>query len=124
MRNHSTTQNLHFVIVPCLRRERVGGPLRQTWSSNAAETDAALTYARAQDVPISVRSGGHGISGNSTNDGGIVIHLEALDGVEVIDRERRLVRVGARSRRSSHRRNWPSAPATSATWDSCPVHTD
>ncbi|MFE2546892.1 LLM class flavin-dependent oxidoreductase [Actinacidiphila glaucinigra] len=66
--------------------------------SNAAETAAALTYARAQGVPLAVRSGGHGISGTSTNDGGVVIHLGSLNGVEVIDRERRLVRVGAGAR--------------------------
>ncbi|MFF7681067.1 FAD-binding oxidoreductase [Actinacidiphila glaucinigra] len=66
--------------------------------SNAAEMAAALAYARAQDVPLAVRSGGHGISGTSTNDGGVVIHLGSLNGVEVIDRERRLVRVGAGAR--------------------------
>lgn len=58
----------------------------------------ALGWARAQDVPLTVRSGGHGISGRSTNDGGIVIDLGALDGVEVVDRARRLVRVGAGAR--------------------------
>ncbi|MFJ4985362.1 LLM class flavin-dependent oxidoreductase [Streptomyces sp. NPDC088732] len=66
--------------------------------SNAEETAAALSYARAQGVPFAVRSGGHGISGRSTNNGGIVIHLGAMNGVEVIDRERRLVRVGAGAR--------------------------
>lgn len=58
----------------------------------------ALTFARSQDVPIAVRSGGHGISGRSTNDGGIVIDVGALDTVEVLDRERRLVRLGAGAR--------------------------
>ena len=58
----------------------------------------ALAFARAQDVPFAVRSGGHGISGRSTNDGGIVIDVGALDTVEVLDRERRLVRLGAGAR--------------------------
>lgn len=58
----------------------------------------ALVFARAQDVPFAVRSGGHGISGRSTNDGGIVIDLGALDTVEVLDRERRIVRLGAGGR--------------------------
>ncbi|MEE1829491.1 LLM class flavin-dependent oxidoreductase [Streptomyces sp. SP17KL33] len=62
------------------------------------EVAEALRYARAQDVPMAVRSGGHGISGRATNDGGIVLDLGALDAVELIDRERRLVRVGPGAR--------------------------
>lgn len=58
----------------------------------------ALVFARAQQVPFAVRSGGHGISGRSTNDGGIVIDVGALDSVEVLDRDRRLVRLGAGAR--------------------------
>jgi FAD/FMN-containing dehydrogenase len=45
----------------------------------------ALGYARTQDVPLAVRSGGHGIGGRSTNDGGIVIDLGALHAVDVVD---------------------------------------
>jgi FAD/FMN-containing dehydrogenase len=40
-------------------------------------------FARQQQVPLAVRSGGHGISGRSTNDGGIVIDLARLDRVEL-----------------------------------------
>ncbi|MFG1943847.1 LLM class flavin-dependent oxidoreductase [Nonomuraea sp. NPDC048826] len=69
--------------------------LRPATTGQVAE---AVTYARAQDVPLAVRSGGHGISGRSTNDGGIVVDVGALDTVEVLDRERRLVRVGAGAR--------------------------
>jgi FAD/FMN-containing dehydrogenase len=32
----------------------------------------ALAFAGSQDVPLSIRSGGHRISGRLTNDGGIV----------------------------------------------------
>jgi hypothetical protein len=56
---------------------------------------AALAFARSQGVPLSIRSGGHGVSGRSTNDGGIVIDLGQLHAVEVLDRlhyERGLVR--------------------------------
>ena len=65
---------------------------------DAEQVRDALAFARAQDVPFAVRSGGHGISGRSTNDGGIVIDVGALDAVEVLDRERRLVRIGAGAR--------------------------
>nr|BFE78009.1 hypothetical protein GCM10020093_006100 [Planobispora longispora] len=66
--------------------------------STPGQVAEALTFARRQNVPLAVRSGGHGISGRSTNDGGIVIDVGAMNGVEVIDRERRLVRVGAGAR--------------------------
>jgi len=58
----------------------------------------ALAFARAQDVPLGVRSGGHGVSGRSTNDGGIVIDLGRLNRIEVLDAASRLVRIepGAR----------------------------
>lgn len=69
--------------------------LRPTSSAQVAK---ALEYARGQDVPLAVRSGGHGISSRSTNDGGIVIDLAGLNGVEVVDRARRLVRVGPGAR--------------------------
>jgi alkanesulfonate monooxygenase SsuD/methylene tetrahydromethanopterin reductase-like flavin-dependent oxidoreductase (luciferase family) len=63
---------------------------------NVAEVVEALAFARAHsDLPLGVRSGGHGISGRSTNDGGIVIDLRALNSIEILDASRRLVRVGA-----------------------------
>ncbi len=63
------------------------------------EAVEALAFARAQtDVPLAIRSGGHGVSGRSTNDGGIVIDLARLHAIEVLDEANRLVRVepGAR----------------------------
>src|SRR5882757_1005423 len=65
---------------------------------SSEQVGEALAFARTQDVPLAVRSGGHGINGRSTNDGGIVIDLGGLDRVEVIDRDRRLVRLGAGAR--------------------------
>jgi alkanesulfonate monooxygenase SsuD/methylene tetrahydromethanopterin reductase-like flavin-dependent oxidoreductase (luciferase family)/FAD/FMN-containing dehydrogenase len=62
------------------------------------EVADALAFARAQPVKLSVRSGGHGISGRSTNDGGIVIDLSTLNKTEVVDATTRRVRIepGAR----------------------------
>jgi alkanesulfonate monooxygenase SsuD/methylene tetrahydromethanopterin reductase-like flavin-dependent oxidoreductase (luciferase family)/FAD/FMN-containing dehydrogenase len=74
---------------------RTGSPGLVLQPGTALEVAEALTYARAQDVPLAVRSGGHGISGRSTNDGGIVIDLGRLNDVEVRDDA---VRVGPGAR--------------------------
>jgi len=66
---------------------------------SVAEVVDALAFARAHpDAPLAIRSGGHGISGRSTNDGGIVIDLSKLDAIEVLDESTRRVRLepGAR----------------------------
>ncbi|WP_395640155.1 LLM class flavin-dependent oxidoreductase [Pseudolysinimonas sp.] len=77
---------------------RGGNPGLVLRPGSVDEVREALAFARAQDVPLGVRSGGHGISGRSTNDGGIVIDLKKLDALELLDASRRLVRVqpGAR----------------------------
>ncbi|MGH3163397.1 MAG: LLM class flavin-dependent oxidoreductase, partial [Streptosporangiaceae bacterium] len=62
---------------------RSGAPGLVLRPGTAAEVAEALVFARQQPVPLAVRSGGHGISGRSTNDGGIVIDLARLDRVEV-----------------------------------------
>lgn len=55
----------------------------------------ALAFARDhRHVPLSIRSAGHGISGRSTNRGGLVIDVGALRDIEVLDEETRRVRIG------------------------------
>jgi Luciferase-like monooxygenase/FAD binding domain/Berberine and berberine like len=66
---------------------------------NTDQVVEALAFARAYpDLPHAVRSGGHGISGRSTNDGGIVIDLSKMNTIEVLDESTRRVRIepGAR----------------------------
>ncbi|MFC0530436.1 LLM class flavin-dependent oxidoreductase [Phytohabitans kaempferiae] len=77
---------------------RRGSPALVLRPGSAAEVADAVRYARTQHVPLSVRSGGHGISGRSTNDGGIVIDLSRLNKIEVLDRASRRIRLepGAR----------------------------
>ena len=78
---------------------RGGSPGIVLRPSSTAEVVDALAYARRHpDLPMGVRSGGHGISGRSTNDGGVVIDLGALNGVEVLDQATRRVRVGPGAR--------------------------
>ncbi|MFD9053664.1 FAD-binding oxidoreductase, partial [Streptomyces zaomyceticus] len=52
----------------------------------------------ATGARLSLRSGGHGISGRSTNHGGIVVDLADLSQVRVLDATTGLVRVGAGAR--------------------------
>lgn len=77
---------------------RGGNPGLVLRVQNATEVAEALAYARTQDVPLAIRSGGHGISGRSTNDGGIVIDLGAMNEIQVLDESTRRVRIepGAR----------------------------
>jgi len=75
-----------------------GSPGLVLQPADAAEVAAALTFARRQDVPLAVRSGGHGIGGRATNDGGVVVDVSRLSEVRVLDEERGLVRLGAGAR--------------------------
>ncbi|TWD17673.1 FAD/FMN-containing dehydrogenase [Streptomyces sp. T12] len=75
-----------------------GSPALVIQCESAEDVVAALAYARSQAVDISVRSGGHGLSGRSTNDGGIVIDLSKMNAIEVLDQTTGRIRVepGAR----------------------------
>jgi alkanesulfonate monooxygenase SsuD/methylene tetrahydromethanopterin reductase-like flavin-dependent oxidoreductase (luciferase family) len=75
---------------------RTGSPGLVLRPESTEQVVDALAFARAQDVPLAVRSGGHGVSGRSTNDGGIVIDLARLNHVDVVDGDR--VRVGPAAR--------------------------
>ncbi|WP_167215880.1 FAD-binding oxidoreductase [Kribbella shirazensis] len=56
---------------------------------------AALRHAVANDLVVSVRSGGHGEPGFGTNNGGLVIDLSLINRVQVLDAHHRVVRLGA-----------------------------
>jgi hypothetical protein len=94
------------VVTPDDRRYR---PLRSTYTTvgrpaavvlpeSAGDVAAALRLARETGLRVAVRSGGHGLSGSGTNNGGLVIDLSALHRVDVLDRGSRLVRVEAGAR--------------------------
>ncbi|MDL5351630.1 LLM class flavin-dependent oxidoreductase [Microbacterium sp. zg-YB36] len=66
---------------------------------NVAEVADAVAFARRhRHLPFGIRSGGHGVSGRSTNDGGIVVDLGALAQIEVLDPATRRVRIGPGAR--------------------------
>src|SRR4051794_16744971 len=58
----------------------------------------ALRHAVREGLAVAVRSGGHSALGHGTNTGGMVLDLAHLDQVELLDAERRLVRVGGGAR--------------------------
>ncbi len=51
--------------------------------ADAADVIAAVRFARGQDVPVSVRGGGHSFPGHSVCDGGTVIDLSPMKGIRV-----------------------------------------
>ena len=55
---------------------------------------AAITFAREQNMAVSVRSGGHSPAGYSTNEGGMVIDLSRMKAITV-DPEQRTARLEA-----------------------------
>ena len=61
--------------------------------AGAADVMAAVGFARANDLPIAVRGGGHSIAGFSTCDHGIVIDLSQMNEVQV-DPHARVAMVG------------------------------
>lgn len=61
--------------------------------TGVADVIDAVNFARANNVLVAVRGGGHNVAGNAVCDGGIVIDLAAMNAVRV-DVAARRVRVG------------------------------
>ncbi len=57
-----------------------------------ADVVAAVKFARAEGLAVAVRGGGHSIAGLSAAEGGMLIDLEPMSGVQV-DPDRKLARV-------------------------------
>ena len=71
-----------------------GSPAYVLRPASVGDVQAAVRCAAATELPLSVRSGGHAFAGFGTNAGGIVIDLGRLSAVEVVDKERHVVRIG------------------------------
>src|SRR5262245_12150173 len=61
-------------------------------STGTADVVEAVSFARDNGFEITVRGGGHSVAGLSSSDGGMVLDLSLMRGVEV-DPERRVARV-------------------------------
>jgi FAD/FMN-containing dehydrogenase len=77
---------------------QAGGPAVIVRAHCNDDIVTALRLAREYHFTLSVRSGGHGLSGQATNNGGLVLDLSSLNTVEILDPERHLVRIGAGAR--------------------------
>jgi FAD/FMN-containing dehydrogenase len=71
-----------------------GNPAHVLRPESVGEVRAGVRFAASTKLSLSVRGGGHGFAGFGTNDGGVVIDLSKLASVEIIDKERHLVRIG------------------------------
>ncbi|MEU2109906.1 FAD-dependent oxidoreductase [Streptomyces sp. NPDC019507] len=76
----------------------VGSPAVVAVPESPGDVAAALLLAREHGLPLAVRSGGHGLSGGGTNNGGMVIDLRRMNKITVLDRRKRRVRVEAGAR--------------------------
>ncbi|MDX6259085.1 MAG: hypothetical protein QOH84_773 [Kribbellaceae bacterium] len=70
-----------------------GSPAYVLRPVSVADVQAGVRFAVDTGLELSVRGGGHGFAGFGTNDGGVVIDLSKLSSVEVVDKERHLVRI-------------------------------
>ena len=59
---------------------------------NTADVQASVDCARAHDMSLSVKGGGHAFAANTVGDGGLLIDLSLLKGIE-IDAEAKIARI-------------------------------
>ena len=71
-----------------------GSPAYVLRPASVEDVRKAVAYAAESGLPLAVRGGGHAFAGFGTNDGGVVIELGKLAGIEIVDKERHLVRIG------------------------------
>ncbi|MEV0234400.1 FAD-binding oxidoreductase [Nonomuraea sp. NPDC050786] len=71
-----------------------GSPAYVLRPKSVVDVRAAVGFAADAGLALSVRGGGHAFAGFGTNDGGVVIDLSLLATVEIVDKERHLVRIG------------------------------
>jgi len=58
-------------------------PAYIVWAADAADVIRAVELARTNDLPLTVRSGGHSVSGQSVADGSVVVDLSGMKAISV-----------------------------------------
>ncbi|MFF0268975.1 FAD-binding oxidoreductase [Kribbella sp. NPDC004536] len=71
-----------------------GSPATVFRPANVSDVQKAVHYAVAAGQALAVRGGGHSFPGFGTNDGGVVIDLSGLAGVDIVDKDKHVVRIG------------------------------
>lgn len=61
--------------------------------TGVADVVDAVKFARTNNLPVSVRGGGHNVAGNAVSDGGLMIDLSLMKGIQV-DPKARTARAG------------------------------
>jgi FAD/FMN-containing dehydrogenase len=79
-------------VRPAFNAMHQGVPKLTVECSGTADVVDAVNFARASDLAVAVRGGGHSIAGLSSIDGGMLIDLSPMRGV-VIDADRKLAHV-------------------------------
>jgi FAD/FMN-containing dehydrogenase len=79
-------------VRPAYNLMHPGSPALVVRPTGTADVVAAVNFAREHGLLLAVRGGGHSIAGLSTVDGGLLLDLARMDGVDV-DPETRTVRV-------------------------------
>jgi FAD/FMN-containing dehydrogenase len=87
--------------------------------AGADDVVEAVRFARDNDLPVSVRGGGHAVAGHAVVDGGLMIDLSLMKAVRV-DREAGMARAAGgvllgELDRAPSGSGWPSHPGSSAT---------
>ncbi|TCC26234.1 FAD-binding oxidoreductase [Kribbella sindirgiensis] len=71
-----------------------GSPAYVLRPGTVEDVRKAVRYAAGSGLPLAVRGGGHAFPGFGTNDGGVVIDLVDLAGIDLVDKDRHVVRIG------------------------------
>ena len=71
-----------------------GSPAYVLRPTSVEDVQTAVGFATDQGLALSVRGGGHSFPGFGTNDGGVVVDLRRLADIQLVDKERHLVRIG------------------------------